>query len=209
MSSRISARIMSSGISCFAVIPANGIYTTTVAEHLYSGETPTAASEPTWLHSSGDNPLRCLSNYELTHLIAHLEEAGRIQDIDRILSLELPTISADSPAGNNEEKGWKGLLFGVLRHFGKTKKSAKPSKSNRQRNAWHDAKSDEFADFISDIRRAWSAADKHLASGSSVNTNVALNLQIRCMLVSASFRAASKNLAPGLIPPLVQYFSFR
>jgi hypothetical protein len=85
----------------------------------------------------GANPTARLTEYELRHLPAHLEQGGRWAELHQLLAVT-----------------WKIEQPGRPHHF-------------RERNAWYEAKNarGDLAGYLSDLSRAWRLAETISAGG--------------------------------------------
>jgi len=124
---------------------------------------------------AASDPLGGLGDYELRNLTAHLEAAGRADDLHRLLRLEaLDPETAEGP--RRARNAW----FDALERRGDT------------------------AAFVADVRRcsslAQAASMRELAEGGPA-TSVAL--EIRYALVSTSFASIATNVPLGLLRALV------
>jgi hypothetical protein len=125
--------------------------------------------------------------YGLKHLAAHLEAAGRANELHRLLKLEW----FDEETIPITRTGWRGFLDRVLgREHTRTIRHYK--------NAWYAAQksADDVSGYVNDVERAW-----RLARASQVSP---ASLSVRYALITASLNSLAQNITPALLKLLVE-----
>jgi len=138
------------------------------------------------------NPVQSLDDFELRHLLTHLEASGRVDDLHRLLALDfVPTAAA--------QEGALSRLWAALR------RRPRPA-SERRVNAWHDAKNaaDRLDEYVADVRRGWRLAEEgSLAAIHSSGRSATLGAELRYAAIIGSLTTIGTSVTP-LLAALVE-----
>jgi hypothetical protein len=127
--------------------------------------------------------------YGLRHLAAHLEEAGRIDDLHRLLRVEHTT--------TEQVTEHKTMLPNWLDHFLRRKRTRTViSTITHHYLTWYTAREQagDTAGFLDDLARTWRLAEESGAVG----------LQCRYALIMVSLNSLATNIFPALLIALVE-----
>jgi hypothetical protein len=144
------------------------------------------------------NPVHALDAFELRHLLAHLEAAGRVDELHRLLALDFSPGEARADDDQHAAR-----LFGRLRAMlGRSS----PVGRERRVNAWYDAKlaADQLEEYVADVRRAWHLAEQSSrAAIQSGGRSAALGQELRYAAIISSLTAIGAALPAPLLLALV------
>ncbi len=138
--------------------------------------------------TTAGNPVSNLNAFELRHLTNHLEAAGRIQDLHRLLRL-------DFALGAPPNGCWSRLL------------RRDPAPQQRV-NAWYDAKlaADQLDAYVVDVRHAWRLAEEtSMAAIEAGGRSATLGTGLRCACIIESLTSVGSAMPVPLLAALVQY----
>jgi Trypsin-like peptidase domain len=132
-------------------------------------------------------------SYGIRHLVSHLEIAGRVQEIHRLLSVSRQRIEY-VPAAGSGLYGFLARLFGVR------------SKVMHEHLVWHRIRTQwgDLGGYLADIERAWRLAEAAGQKPDLSGPESAIALQCRYALLTASLRTLSTNIPSNILAGLVQ-----
>ncbi|MEZ4726263.1 MAG: effector-associated domain EAD1-containing protein [Caldilineaceae bacterium] len=144
--------------------------------------------------------------YGLRHLVAHLESAGRIDELHHLLRVEWVRREA-APSRQGWHRWWNKLFSRQQTH-----------QPYRSQNIWYAVREavNETDGYLADVNRAWRLAEKHDYGSGNISKTVQnyetvkerannnIGLQCRYALIIASFNSLSKNIEPQLLTELVK-----
>jgi ribosomal protein L17 len=143
-----------------------------------------------------DNPVGHLTEYELEHLVAHLDASGRFDDLHRLLQLSWEH-AMSVPHSRRGVPGWLDRLLDRthIRQVG------------HRENAWYAARESagETGNYPADVARAWQVAERRYDPRDIAGTGVSIGRQCRYALITASLNTVAGNIPAELLVALVQY----
>lgn len=132
--------------------------------------------------------------YEIRHLAHHLEASGRVNDLFRLLSLEIKKNSSSDP-----------LRVPAIRS--ETEQSQKPdSLSGVWVNFWYDIKEQagDSAGFFNDVARALRLAEEAYSPNDLLQAGHNIGLQCRFILILASINSIAESIHPKSLNTYVE-----
>lgn len=146
--------------------------------------------------TSNENPVAHLSQYELEHLVAHLDASGRFNDLHRLLRLSWEHATS-VPHSRPGVRGWLDRLLDRTH----------TRQVGHRENAWYAARESvgETGDYLADAARAWRVAERTYDPQNIADTGVSIGRQCRYALITASLNTVAGNIPIELLVALVHY----
>lgn len=149
-----------------------------------------------------ENPVAGLTEYELRHLVTHLVETGRFNELHRLLRLECRSINEAPPAAPTR---WSVVEW--LSRLWERQAVKQQPKLPYHPNGWYDAKEriGDIEGFLSDLQLAWRTAEQTASSDQrSKEREQAIGLQCRYALIGATINSLASRIPLSILPTLIE-----